>query len=70
MDIPVIGIGGITSPEDAIEFIIAGASAIEIGTYNFVNPRVTMDVIDGVERYLVENKIKTLPELIGTFQVS
>jgi dihydroorotate dehydrogenase (NAD+) catalytic subunit len=70
VDIPVIGIGGITSPEDAIEFIIAGASAIEIGTYNFVNPRVTMDVIDGVEHYLVENKIKAISELVGTFQVN
>jgi len=67
IDIPVIGIGGISSPEDAIEFFIAGASAIEIGTWNFVNPRITMEIIDGIEAYMVENKIQTLSELIGTF---
>lgn len=67
VDIPVIGIGGITSTEDAIEFLIAGASAIEIGTWNFINPRITIDVIDGIEAYMVENKIQNFSELIGTF---
>jgi dihydroorotate dehydrogenase (NAD+) catalytic subunit len=66
VDIPVIGIGGISSAEDAIEFFIAGASAIEIGTWNLVNPMVTMQIIDGIESYMVENKINSLAELIGT----
>ncbi len=67
VDIPVIGIGGISSPEDAIEFFIAGASAVEIGTWNFVNPRITMDIIEGLEAYMVENRIQDLSELVGTF---
>ena len=66
VDIPVIGIGGISSAEDAIEFFIAGASAIQIGAYNFVNPRVMLEVIDGIGAYMEENEINTLSELIGT----
>lgn len=66
IDIPVIGIGGISSAEDAIEFFIAGASAIEIGTWNFINPSIMIEVIDGIQAYMVENKIQTLSELIGT----
>jgi len=68
IDIPVIGIGGISSTEDAIEFFIAGASAIEIGTWNFINPSITMDIIDGLEAYMSENNITNLSELIGTFK--
>ncbi len=67
-DIPVIGIGGISSTEDAIEFFIAGASAVEIGTWNFINPSITMDIIDGLEAYMSENNITKLSELIGTFE--
>lgn len=67
IDIPVVGIGGISSTEDAIEFLIAGASAIEIGTWNFINPGITMEVIDGIEAYMKETKIQSLSELIGTF---
>ncbi len=68
IDIPVSGIGGISSTEDAIEFFIAGASAVEIGTWNFINPRITMDIIDGLEAYMSENNITNLSELIGTFE--
>ncbi|MDP3284240.1 MAG: dihydroorotate dehydrogenase, partial [Desulfobacterales bacterium] len=50
--VPVIGIGGIVSAEDAIEFFIAGATAVQIGTANFVNPRATIEIIEGIERYL------------------
>ncbi len=67
VDIPVVGIGGLSSTEDAIEFLIAGASAIEIGTWNFINPGITMEVIDGIEAYMKETKIQSLSELIGTF---
>jgi dihydroorotate dehydrogenase (NAD+) catalytic subunit len=67
IDIPVIGIGGISSPEDAIEFFIVGASAIEIGTWNFINPQIMIGVINGIQDYLLANNIQTLSQLIGTF---
>lgn len=67
VDIPVIGIGGISSTEDAIEFLIAGASAVQIGTMNFVNPRIMVEIIDGIRVYLVQNKMGTVSELIGSF---
>ncbi len=67
IDIPVIGIGGISSPEDAIEFFIVGASAIEIGTWNFINPKIMIEVINGIQDYMLANNIQTLSQLIGTF---
>ncbi len=69
VDIPVIGMGGILSTEDALEFIVAGASAVQIGTANFVNPRVTMDILDGIEAFLIENKISRLSDIIGSLKV-
>jgi len=69
VNIPVIGIGGITKVEDALEFIIAGARVIEIGTANFVNPRVTIEIIEGIEKYLVENNIKDVNELVGSMKI-
>jgi dihydroorotate dehydrogenase (NAD+) catalytic subunit len=69
VDIPVIGMGGILSTEDALEFIIAGASAVQIGTANFVNPGVTMDILDGIEAFLIENKISRLSDIIGSLKV-
>ena len=68
VNIPVIGIGGIIKVEDALEFIIAGARAIEIGTANFVNPRVTIEIIEGIEKYLIENNIKDVNELVGSMK--
>ena len=65
--IPVIGIGGIVKAEDAIEFILAGASAIQIGTANLVNPQTSLEVIQGIKNYLAENKIHRLRRLIGLF---
>ena len=65
VDIPVIGIGGIMSSEDALEFILAGATAVQVGTANYINPRVTVEIIDGLEGYLRKKKIKTIRELIG-----
>jgi dihydroorotate dehydrogenase (NAD+) catalytic subunit len=67
--IPIIGIGGIIKIEDALEFIIAGARAIEIGTANFVNPRVTVEIIEGIEKYLMENNIKDINELVGSMKI-
>ncbi len=69
VNIPVIGIGGITKVEDALEFIIAGARAIEIGTANFVNPKVTIEIIEGIEKYLTENNIKDVNELVGSMKI-
>lgn len=67
--IPVVGIGGISSAEDAIEFLIAGATAVEIGTANFINPSATMDIINGIKTYLVENQMSSVNELIGSLQI-
>ena len=68
VDIPVIGIGGISSTEDAIEFLIAGASAVQIGTWNFVNPGITMEIIDGIRDYMKDRGFSSLSDLVGTFQ--
>ena len=67
IDIPVIGIGGISSPGDAIEFFIVGASAIEIGTWNFINFKIMIEVINGIQDYMLANNMQTLSQLIGTF---
>ena len=63
VDLPIIGIGGITSVEDAIEFFIAGACAVQIGTMNFINPRITLDIIEGLERYLLDHNLKSWSEI-------
>jgi len=68
--LPIIGMGGITTAEDAIEFILAGATAVAVGTANFVNPRATMDVLEGIENYLCENGIEDISELTGLAQKS
>lgn len=67
--IPVIGMGGITKAEDAIEFILAGATAVEIGTANLVNPKTAVQVIAGIKQYLLQAKASHVRELIGLFQV-
>lgn len=69
VSIPVIGIGGIMNAEDALEFLVLGAKAVQIGTANFINPGATPDVIDGMQHYLMNNKIKDINEIIGTFKV-
>lgn len=66
VDIPVVGIGGIMTAEDALEFIIAGAAAVQIGTANFINPRCTMEIIDGIENFLREKGIASIKELVGS----
>lgn len=68
VDIPIIGMGGISSVEDIIEFILVGASAISIGTANFVNPKVSVKLIAALEKYLIENEIKDIKELVGQIQ--
>ena len=63
--IPVVGLGGIMNATDAIEFILAGASAIQIGTANFIDPAVTVKVIEGINAYLDENGFKSVKEIVG-----
>lgn len=65
VQVPIIGMGGIVNTEDALEFIFAGASAIAIGTGNFLNPKATIDVIEGLEKYCLENGIADINELVG-----
>ena len=67
--IPVVGIGGITTGADAVEFLLAGASAIEVGTANFMNPAVTGEIVDYIQDYLVRHKMNSVDELIGALQV-
>jgi len=66
--IPVIGIGGIMTAIDALEFFIAGATAVQIGTANFVNPHTTIDIIDGIKKFLVKKKIDRVADIIGTLE--
>jgi len=63
--VPIVGMGGISTWQDAIEFIMAGASAIQVGTANFINPRVCLDIIDGIEEYLIKENIKDIKEITG-----
>jgi dihydroorotate dehydrogenase (NAD+) catalytic subunit len=67
VNIPIIGMGGIMSAGDAIEFILVGASAIQIGTANLTNPRTAMEVIQGIKKYLAQNEINCIQKLIGAF---
>jgi len=66
--IPVIGMGGIMTAIDALEFLIAGASMIAVGTANFVNPRAPLDVLEGIESFMNENKISDIREIIGSLK--
>jgi dihydroorotate dehydrogenase (NAD+) catalytic subunit len=63
--IPIIGMGGISSWQDAIEFILAGSSAIQIGTHNFIDPAISVKVVDGISEYLDKNNIASVSELVG-----
>ncbi len=65
VSIPVMGIGGIATWQDAIEFIMAGASVVQIGAANFMDPRLCLDVIDGMEKFLEDNHIETISEIRG-----
>ncbi len=65
VEVPVVGCGGITTAGDAIEFIMAGASAIQVGTAGFANPRAPLDVLEGIEQFMEKEGIKDIAELIG-----
>jgi dihydroorotate dehydrogenase (NAD+) catalytic subunit len=66
VNIPVIGIGGIVTAEDALQFLMAGACAVQVGTGNFVNPRATLDIIDGLATFCRNEGISTIRDLIGS----
>ena len=65
VNIPVVGLGGIMTAEDAIEFLMAGATAVEIGTANFIDPAVTIKVRDGINDWLDRHGCKSVQEIIG-----
>lgn len=67
--VPIIGMGGIASATDAIEFLLAGASAVEVGTYNFVDPSVTTQIVDGIEDYMRRHGFTDVQNLIGALQI-
>lgn len=65
VSVPIIGMGGICTPTDAIEFMLAGASAVQLGTYNFVDPTATVKVVEGIEDYLKRHGMSSAQELVG-----
>ncbi|MBM3247822.1 MAG: dihydroorotate dehydrogenase [Candidatus Omnitrophica bacterium] len=66
--VPIIGMGGIMNTEDALEFIIAGATAVSVGTGNFVNPKLTIEIIDGIKKHLKQKNVKDIKTLIGSIK--
>ena len=66
--IPIIGMGGIMTAEDALEMILAGATAISVGTANFVNPKTTMEIVDGIKKYMEKYHVNDIKELVGAVQ--
>jgi len=69
VEVPVVGMGGIMQAEDALEFLIAGASAVAVGTANFVNPKATLDIIAGLEEFLIQEGLDDIHQLIGSLKV-
>jgi len=69
VNIPVIGMGGISNWKDAVEFMLAGATAVQIGTYNFIDPTVSIQVVEGIENYLNRHNLRTVSELIGKLEI-
>ena len=67
--IPVIGLGGIMTATDAIEFLLAGATAVQIGTANFIDPQISVKIVQGIEQYLVRHKFTSVKEIIGSLEV-
>ncbi len=70
VSIPVIGMGGICNWQDAIEFILAGATAIQVGTWNFIDPAASVKIVDGIEEYLLRHHIASVNELVGAMETA
>ena len=66
VDVPVVGVGGIMTAEDALEFMLVGASAVQVGTANFINPRAALDILEGVEKYFLQEGLGKISDLVGT----
>lgn len=66
--IPIVGMGGIMTARDALEFLIAGATMVAVGTANFINPRAPLEVLEGIKEYMKENKINDIKEIIGSLK--
>jgi dihydroorotate dehydrogenase (NAD+) catalytic subunit len=69
VDVPVIGMGGIMTGEDAVEFMLAGATAVAVGTASFVDPRAAMSVLDGIEAYCRRHQVRAARDLVGALEV-
>ncbi|WKZ71193.1 MAG: dihydroorotate dehydrogenase [Melioribacteraceae bacterium] len=69
VDIPIVGVGGIMNWKDAVEFMIAGASAFQIGTVNFINPQAGTEILEGLKEYCIKRKIKSLSEIIASYKL-
>ena len=67
-NVPILGLGGITTASDAIEFMMAGATAVAVGTANFIRPDCTANIIDGLRNYCQRNKITDIKEIVGCLQ--
>lgn len=65
VDIPIIGMGGVMNAEDALELMLAGATAVAVGTANFANPTATVDIINDIRQYMVTERVQDIHELIG-----
>jgi dihydroorotate dehydrogenase (NAD+) catalytic subunit len=70
VSVPVIGMGGVMTASDALEFLIAGASAVAVGTANFVNPASAIEIIDGIEKFLIEENISDIKSIIGSLKIN
>lgn len=70
VSLPIIGMGGIMNAMDAVEFLIAGASAVAVGTANFVNPKASMEIVDGIQDYLAKSEIASVKKLVGSLKVN
>jgi len=66
--LPIIGMGGIMNTEDALEFMLAGATAVAVGTANYVNPKASMEIIQGIKKYLIKHKISNIKKLVGALK--
>ncbi len=67
-ELPIIGMGGVMNAEDAIELMLAGATAVSVGTANFTNPAVTAEIVDGIEEYMAEQGLWDINEIIGAVE--
>ena len=65
VNVPIIGMGGIATAEDAIEMLLVGASAVSVGTANFYNPAVTMEIVDGIEKYMEAQGFTSVTDMVG-----